>query len=196
MCRNEDYLTEVSLLIKNLLVAVGEDPTREGLQETPLRVAKMYREVLGGYCRQSEPKITVFENKEGYDEMIIDEGYFYSLCEHHMVPFFGKAFIAYIPQKKIIGISKLARVLDFYATRLQVQERLTQQVAAFLMKVLAPRGVAVVLSARHLCREMRGVKKFGALMTTSELLGQFRDNAQTRQEFMTLIQTKLKQGMV
>jgi len=190
--RKEDYLETVQKLIKSLLEAVGENPEREGLQDTPLRVAKMYRETLKGYCEEENPKITIFNNEEGYTEMIIDEGYFYSMCEHHMMPFFGKVYVAYIPDKKIIGISKLARVVDHYAARLQVQERLTQQVAAYLQEVLQPRGVAVVMHARHLCREMRGIKKLNAHMTTSELLGVFKEDAKTRAEFLGLVQNKLK----
>lgn len=158
-CKDEkEYVKEVSPIIKDLLISIGENPNMEGLAETPKRVV---------------------------------EGYFYSNCEHHMVPFFGKAIIAYIPDKKIIGISKLGRILDFYAARLQVQERLTQQVAKYIETVLKPKGVDVVLHARQLCREMRRVKKFGALMTTSSLLGAFRDNTQTRNEFMTLVQNRL-----
>jgi len=190
--KKEDYIKTVEKLIKELLEAVGENPEREGLKDTPLRVAKMYRETLKGYCEEEKPKITVFNNEEKYTEMIIDEGYFYSMCEHHMVPFFGKVYIAYIPDKKIIGISKLARVVDHYAARLQVQERLTQQIAAYLEEVLEPKGVAVVMHARHLCREMRGIKKLNAHMTTSELLGAFKEDVKTRSEFLGLVHGKLK----
>ena len=191
-CLNkEEYIKTVSEKIKELLEAVGEDPEREGLKETPLRVAKMYREILKGYCEEEKPKITVFENKESYSEMIIDEGYYYSLCEHHMLPFFGKVFVAYIPDKKLIGISKLARIVDHFAAGLQVQERLTKQIAEYLNEVLKPKGAAVLMEGRHLCRELRGVKKFGAIMTTSELLGQFREDARTRNEFMNLVQSKI-----
>ncbi|MEK6953109.1 MAG: GTP cyclohydrolase I FolE, partial [Nanoarchaeota archaeon] len=151
----------------------------------------MYREILKGYCEEEKPKITVFENKENYSEMIIDEGYYYSLCEHHILPFFGKVFVAYIPDKKLIGISKLARVVDHFAAKLQVQERLTKQIAEYLNDVLKPKGVAVLMNGRHLCRELRGVKKFGAIMTTSELLGQFREDSRTRNEFMNLVQNKI-----
>jgi len=191
-CLNkEDYIKTVSKIVRDLLEAIGEDPEREGLKETPLRVAKLLRESLKGYCAEEEPKITTFSNKENYDEMVFDESYFYSYCEHHMVPFFGKAFIAYIPDKKIIGISKLSRIIDHFAARLQIQERLTKQIAEFLQKNLEPKGVAVVLHARHLCREMRGVKKFDSKMTTAEVLGMFRTNQATRQEFMNLVQNRL-----
>ena len=187
----DEYIEEVSKIIKDLLIAIGEDQNREGLKDTPQRVAKMYREILKGYCEEGKPKITIFNNDENYNEMIIDEGYFYSLCEHHMVPFFGKVFVAYIPDKKIIGISKLARVVDHFAARLQVQERLTKQIAEYLQEVLQPKGVAVVMSARHLCREMRGIKKLNALMTTTELLGSFKEDQKTRAEFMGLVQSRL-----
>lgn len=191
-CKNpEEYIDKVQKVIKELIETVGEDSSREGLQDTPKRVAKMYRETLKGYCEEEKPKITVFDNEENYNEMVLDEGYFYSFCEHHMIPFFGKAFIAYIPNKKIIGISKLGRILDHYSSRLQVQERLTQQVAGYLQEIMEPRGVAVVLHARHLCREMRGVKKFKSIMTTSELLGNFKTDPQTRAEFMSFVQSRL-----
>jgi len=194
-CLNkEDYIKVVSRIIKEQLEAIGEDPERDGLKETPLRVAKLFRESLRGYCVEDKPKITVFPNKENYSEMVFDEGYFYSFCEHHLIPFFGKAFIAYIPDKKIVGISKLSRILDHFAAKLQVQERLTKQIAEFLYKELEPLGVAVTLHARHLCREMRGVKKFNAFMTTTEVLGQFRENQITRSEFMSLVQSRLRNG--
>lgn len=188
----EDYIKTVGRIVREQLEAIGENPERDGLKETPLRVAKLYRESLRGYCVEDKPKITVFPNEENYDEMVFDEGYFYSYCEHHMIPFFGKAFIAYIPDKKIVGISKLSRILDHFAARLQVQERLTKQVAGFLQEELEPKGVAVLLHARHLCREMRGVKKFKALMTTTEVSGAFKTNPLTRQEFMNLVQSRLK----
>ena len=193
-CKAKDeYVKEVGGIIKDLLISIGEDPGREGLQDTPRRVAKMYRETLKGYCEEERPEITVFNNDERYDEMILDEGYFYSFCEHHMVPFFGKVFIAYVPDKKIIGISKLARVVDHYAARLQVQERLTKQIAGYLNDVLKPKGVAVLMHARHLCREMRGIKKLNAVMTTTELLGCFKEDAKSRNEFLTLVQGRLKE---
>jgi GTP cyclohydrolase IA len=194
-CLNkEEYIKTVKTIVTELLEAIGENPEREGLQDTPNRVAKMYRETLKGYCDEESPKITVFNNDEAYNEMIFDEGYFYSMCEHHMVPFFGKVFIAYIPDKKIVGISKLARVVDHYSARLQVQERLTQQIAEYLAQTLQPKGVAVVMHARHLCREMRGVKKFNAHMTTSELLGVFKEDGKTRGEFMGLVQSQISKG--
>jgi GTP cyclohydrolase I len=191
-CLNkDDYIRTVSKIVRDQIEAIGEDPEREGLKETPLRVAKLLRESLKGYCAEEEPKITTFSNKENYDEMVFDEGYFYSYCEHHMIPFFGKAFIAYIPDKNIIGISKLSRIVDHFAARLQIQERLTKQIAEFLQKRLEPKGVAVVLHARHLCREMRGVKKFNSKMTTTEVLGLFRENPATRQEFLDLVHSRL-----
>ncbi|MBI2583521.1 MAG: GTP cyclohydrolase I FolE [Candidatus Aenigmarchaeota archaeon] len=191
-CLNrEDYIKTVSRIVREQIEAVGEDPDREGLRDTPERVAKLLRESLRGYCAEEEPKVTMFENRENYDEMIFDEGYFYSYCEHHMVPFFGKAFVAYIPDRKIIGISKLSRIVDHFAARLQIQERLTKQIAEFLQEKLEPKGVAVTLHARHLCREMRGVKKYNSKMTTTEVLSAFRTNPLTRQEFMNLVQNRL-----
>lgn len=190
----EEYIKEVAGLIKELLTSVGEDPGRDGLKETPERVAKMYRETLKGYCEEEKPKITLFSNDGKYGGMVMDEGYFYSFCEHHMVPFFGRVFIAYIPDKKIIGISKLSRVVDHYAARLQVQEKLTQQIADYLNEVLQPKGVAVTMSARHLCREMRGIKKRNAVMTTTALVGAFRDDAKTRTEFLDVLKIRSHAG--
>ena len=190
-CKNkEEYVSEVGKIVNNLLIAIGEDIKREGLKDTPKRVAKMYREILKGYCEEEKPKITVFSNDENYNEMIIDEGYMYSLCEHHMLPFFGKVFVAYIPDKKIIGISKLARIVDHFAAKLQVQERLTKQIAEYLNEVLQPKGVAVLMSCRHLCRELRGIKKLNAIMTTTELLGCFKEDSKTRAEFMGLVRSR------
>ncbi|MEK6922496.1 MAG: GTP cyclohydrolase I FolE [Nanoarchaeota archaeon] len=186
-----EYIEEVSSIVKNLLISVGEDPEREGLKDTPKGVAKTYREIFKGYCDEELPNVTVFNNDENYNEMILDEGYYYSFCEHHIVPFFGKVFIAYIPDKKLIGISKLARVVDHFAARLQVQERLTKQIAEFLNEVLKPKGVAVLMQGRHLCRELRGVKKLNAIVTTTELIGAFKEDAKTRAEFMGLVRRGL-----
>lgn len=170
-------------LVKGLLRLIDEDPDREGLIDTP----KRYLNFLTEFTRPQEFKFTTFQN-EGNDEMIIVQDIpFYSLCEHHMVPFFGTAAIAYIPIEKIVGISKIPRTLDMYARRLQNQERITQQVAATLHNELQPKGVAVVLKARHLCMEMRGVEKPGSVTTTSAMIGVFKDQVNTRQEFLNLI---------
>lgn len=171
--------------VTQLLTAVGEDVGREGLLHTPHRVARMYRELLGGY--QVDPAALVngalFEIT--YDQMVLVRDIeFYSLCEHHMLPFMGRAHVAYIPNGKVIGLSKIPRVVDMYARRLQVQERMTRQIADFLNDLLSPYGVAVVVEGKHLCSMMRGVRKHDARMTTSAMLGSFRTNPSTRQEFL------------
>ena len=161
-----------------------EDPN---YAETPERIAKMYLEMFHGLREGAEPKITTFPNDEGYHHMVIEKEIpFYSMCAHHFVPFYGHAHIAYIPESTIVGLSKLPRVLEFYAKRPQLQERLTEQVAEFLWSKLAPQGVMVVIEARHLCVEMRGVKKAGALTTTSALRGCFADHM-VREEFLALL---------
>ncbi len=175
-------------LIRDLLSALGEDPDRQGLAETPRRVAKAFEFLTSGY-KQSVAEVlnnAIFD--EAYDEMVIvKEIDFYSLCEHHMLPFYGRAHIAYLPNGRIIGLSKLPRILDVFARRLQVQERLTQQVAECLNDLLKPQGVAVVIEAFHLCMAMRGVEKQNCFATTSAMLGVFRDDRATRSEFMNLI---------
>ena len=159
-------------------------------QETPERVAKMYLEMFHGLREGAEPKVTTFPNEEGYHHMVIEKEIpFYSMCAHHFVPFYGHAHIAYIPESTIVGLSKLPRILEFYAKRPQLQERLTEQVAEFLWSKLKPQGVMVVIEARHLCVEMRGVKKPGALTTTSALRGCFADRM-VREEFLALLSRK------
>jgi GTP cyclohydrolase I len=175
----------IEAAVTQTLKAVGEDPEREGLQKTPARVARMYVELFSGY--QADPLAVVngavFEVK--YDEMVIVRDIeFYSLCEHHMLPFIGRAHVAYIPSGKVIGLSKIPRIVDMYARRLQVQERMTRQIADVLRDLLQPQGVAVVVEAMHLCSMMRGVKKHDARMTTSAMHGAFRANLATRQEFL------------
>ncbi len=161
-----------------------DDPNYEG---TPERVAKMYLEMFHGLREGAEPKVTTFPNEEGYHHMVIEKEIpFYSMCAHHLVPFYGHAHIAYIPESTIVGLSKLPRILEFYAKRPQLQERLTEQVAEFLWSKLNPQGVMVVIEARHLCVEMRGVKKTGALTTTSALRGCFADRM-VRDEFLALL---------
>ncbi len=171
--------------ILSMLTAFGEDPTREGLQKTPARVARMYGELLAGYHINTERLVNdaIFEVQ--YDEMVIVRDIeFYSLCEHHMLPFIGRAHVAYIPDGRVLGLSKIPRIVDMYARRLQVQERMTRQIADFLRDLLHPQGVAVVVEAMHLCSMMRGVKKHNARMTTSAMHGAFRANLATRQEFL------------
>lgn len=168
--------------IQELIAHMDDRPDREGLRDTP----KRYEKFVAEFLKPTPFKPTVFES-EGYDEMVIQTGIpFYSLCEHHLVPFFGEGAIAYIPDKKIIGLSKLARALDHFSRQLQNQERITMQVADFLNEAIQPKGVGVILTARHLCMEMRGVRKPGAVTTTSSLRGNFKSKPATRQEFLHL----------
>ena len=177
--------------IRYILKALGEDPDREGLTKTPHSVAQALEFLTQGYQQDPAKVINDALFTEDYEEMIVQRDIdFYSLCEHHLLPFFGKAHVAYIPHHKIVGISKLARLVDVYARRLQVQERLTNQIANTIMEKLDPLGVAVVIEAEHLCMRMRGVEKQNSMILTSTLLGAFRTRQETRQEFMTLIRQK------
>jgi GTP cyclohydrolase I len=169
----------------NMLKAFREDPDREGLKNTPGRVARMYSELLSGYSADPKKLVNDAIFNVTYDDMVIVRDIeFYSLCEHHLLPFIGRAHVAYIPSGKVIGLSKIPRIVDMYARRLQVQERMTRQIADFINQLLQPRGVAVVAEALHLCTMMRGVRKHDARMTTSAMLGGFRNNIATRQEFL------------
>ncbi|ADY73678.1 GTP cyclohydrolase 1 [Desulfurobacterium thermolithotrophum DSM 11699] len=172
--------------VREILIAIGEDPDREGLKDTPKRVAKMYEEILAGYNDSAENHLVLFTEK--YDEMIIVRDIpIYSLCEHHMLPFFGKAHVAYIPgEDKVTGLSKLARIVDVYAKRLQLQERMTEQIADAIMEKLGAKGVMVVVEAQHLCMIMRGVKKPGSYTVTSAVKGAMRKEP-TRMEALFLI---------
>jgi len=171
--------------VTDILLSIGEDPEREGLLRTPLRVANAYQELLSGYRTDpiellNEAIFDVF-----YDEMVIVRDIeFYSMCEHHMLPFLGRAHVAYLPEGKVIGLSKIPRIVDMFARRLQVQERMTRQIADLINELLHPKGVAVVVEGLHLCSVMRGVKKHDARMTTSAMLGAFRTKMSTRQEFL------------
>ena len=177
--------------IREILKSIGEDPDREGLLRTPHRVAQALSFLTRGYAMDPEKVINDALFTEEYEEMIVQKDIdFYSLCEHHLLPFFGKAHVAYIPHHKIVGVSKLARLVDIYARRLQVQERLTNQIATTIMEKLDALGVAVVLEAEHLCMRMRGVEKQNSIVITSSLLGAFRTRQETRSEFMTLIRQK------
>jgi GTP cyclohydrolase IA len=175
--------------IRVILRRIGEDPDREGLRLTPGRVAKAYEFLTSGYAKDPKEAINgALFAEEDYQEMILCKDLdFYSLCEHHMLPFMGRAHIAYLPKRKIVGLSKLARLVEIYARRLQVQERMTTQIAQTLMSEIDPLGVAVVLEAEHLCMRMRGVEKQNSYVTTSAMLGVFRTNTETRQEFMQLL---------
>lgn len=168
-----------------IIKGVGEDPEREGLRNTPDRVSRMYAELLSGYSADPEKIINGALFHINYDEMVLVRDIeFYSLCEHHMLPFLGRAHVAYLPKGKVIGLSKIPRIVEMYARRLQVQERMTRQIADLLQETLEPHGVAVVVEAMHLCSMMRGVKKHDARMTTSAMHGAFRANLATRQEFL------------
>ncbi len=177
----------IEKLIRELIEEVGEDPAREGLRDTPRRVAVSYEKLFGGYGKDPMELVTEFEG-ENYDEMIICKHIdFYSTCEHHMLPFFGKAHVGYLPDKKIIGISKLPRIVETFARRLQNQERLTMQIANTIDNLLNPKGVGVVMEAQHLCMMCRGVEKQNAVMTTSSFTKAFRTSEKTRSEFLRLI---------
>ena len=180
-------LATIAHHVRGILTALGLDLKDPNLAETDLRVAKMYIEMFGGLAEGAEPKVTTFPNEEGYSHMVMEKQIpFYSMCAHHLVPFYGHAHIAYIPRDRIIGLSKFARILEFYAKRPQLQERLTEQVVTYLEEKLNPLGAMVVIEARHLCVEMRGVKKPGALTVTSALRGIFHQK-QVREEFLDLL---------
>jgi GTP cyclohydrolase I len=171
--------------VVEIIKGVGEDPEREGLKNTPDRVSRMFAELLSGYNADPEKIINGALFNINYDEMVLVRDIeFYSLCEHHMLPFLGRAHVAYLPKGKVIGLSKIPRIVEMYARRLQVQERMTRQIADLLQETLEPHGVAVVVEAMHLCSMMRGVKKHDARMTTSAMHGAFRANLATRQEFL------------
>ena len=175
-------------LIRQLLIEMGEDPEREGLLKTPERVVKSYEFLTRGYRQNLEEVVNgaLFE-AESDDMVIVRDIEFFSLCEHHMLPFFGKCHVGYIPSKKIIGVSKIARIVDVFARRLQVQERMTKQIAQALMDILDAEGVGVVVEGQHLCMQMRGVEKQHSVMTTSSMHGSFRRSLATRNEFTRLI---------
>ncbi|MDZ4159436.1 MAG: GTP cyclohydrolase I FolE [Anaerolineaceae bacterium] len=171
--------------VQKILEAVGENPNRQGLQRTPARVANAYEELLAGYRVDPLEMVNDALFDVTYEEMVlVRDVEFYSLCEHHMLPFIGRAHIAYIPGGKVIGLSKIPRIVDMFARRLQVQERMTRQIADFIQELLNPAGVAVVVEALHLCTMMRGVKKHDSRMTTSTMLGSFRTNLAARMEFL------------
>ncbi len=180
---------EAEAAIRTLLLWAGEDPEREGLKDTPARVARAYEEFFKGYEEDPVALLTrTFEEIEGYDEMVVLRDIrIESHCEHHMVPIIGRAHVAYLPGTRVVGISKLARVVDAYSRRFQIQEKLTAQIANTIQDVLQPRGVAVVIEANHQCMSTRGVHKPGASMVTSRMLGAFRDDPSTRKEFLAII---------
>ncbi len=180
---------EAEAAVATLIRWAGDDPTREGLGDTPDRVVRSYEEFFAGYHQDPEEILrTTFEETEGYDEMVVLKDItFESHCEHHMVPMIGKAYVAYLPNKRVVGISKLVRVVEAYAKRLQIQEKMTAQIANAINDVLKPKGVAVAVEAEHQCMTTRGVEKPGVRMVTSTMLGAFRDDASTRREFLAYI---------
>ena len=174
--------------IRNILLAIGEDPAREGLRDTPKRVEKSLQFLTRGYRQSLEEVVNgALFDAESDDMVIVRDIEFFSMCEHHMLPFFGKCHVGYIPKKKILGVSKVARIVDMFARRLQIQERLTRQISGAIMEILDAEGVGVVMEARHLCMQMRGVEKQHSVMTTSSMIGSFRRELATRNEFTRLI---------
>jgi GTP cyclohydrolase IA len=175
-------------LVDSLLVELGEDPDRQGLKATPDRVARALRELTSGYSVKPEEVVADAIFDQDYDEMVVVKDIdFYSLCEHHMLPFFGQVHVGYLPKGKVVGLSKIPRLVEIFSHRLQIQEQLTRQIAEALNSALAPRGVGVVVEARHLCMEMRGVETRGGGMMTSCMLGTFRRDPRTRAEFLDLV---------
>ena len=186
----EVYDSEMEAIVRGMLTRLGEDPDREGLKRTPLRVAKAMDFLTSGYRLNADEVVRRAMFSEDCEEMVIVRDIeFYSLCEHHMLPFFGRAHVGYLPKGKVVGLSKIARVVDVFARRLQVQERLTNQVAEALMTTLDPHGVAVVMEASHTCMMMRGVQKQNSTTVSSSMRGTFEQDARTRAEFMSLLKT-------
>jgi len=178
----------IAELVRRMLVQIGEDPSREGLRRTPERFEKALRFLTSGYRQDPEKILNGALFSVSYDEMVVVKNIeIYSLCEHHLLPFFGKCHVAYIPDKKVVGLSKIARLVNMYARRLQIQERLTSQIATAVENKLSPQGVGVIIEARHLCMVMRGVEKQNSIAVSSAMLGAFRENKQTRDEFLSLV---------
>jgi GTP cyclohydrolase IA len=186
--KHPNQKTTVEDNVRQILAHIGEDPTREGLVKTPYRVARAYEYLTKGYDQDPKEVINKAMFTEDYQEMVLVKDIdFFSLCEHHLLPFFGRAHVAYIPKHRIVGLSKVARLVEVFSRRLQVQERLTTQVANTLMEELDPLGVGVIIRAEHLCMRMRGVEKQNSTVTTSAMLGAFRTQQPTREEFITLV---------
>lgn len=184
-------IDKVKEQITNILYEIGEDPEREGLQKTPLRVAKAYEFLTQGYSMKPADVINDALFTVEHSEMVLVKDIdFYSLCEHHMLPFFGKCHVAYLPDKKVVGLSKLPRLVEIFARRLQVQERMNNQIAYTVQELIQPLGVGVVIEAQHLCMQMRGVQKQNSLTITSSMIGMFKENPKTRAEFMHLVNSR------
>jgi GTP cyclohydrolase I len=187
---------EMEAAVRALLAGMGEDPAREGLQKTPERVARSLRFLTSGYGEDPQALLNEALFTVSYDEMVLVKDIdVFSMCEHHLLPFYGKAHVAYIPNGKVVGLSKIPRLVDMFARRLQVQERLTTQIAETLQQTIKPRGVGVVIEAMHLCMIMRGVEKQNSVAVTSCMLGGFRDRQPTREEFLELIRSKGRPGL-
>jgi len=177
--------------VREIIKLIGEDPNREGLRKTPERYEKALKFLTSGYHQNAENILNGATFSVAYDEMVVVKDIeFFSLCEHHLLPFFGKCHVAYLPNKRVIGLSKVARLVNMFARRLQIQERLTSQIAAAIQEKISPEGVGVIIEARHLCMQMRGVEKQHGQAVTSAMLGGFRHNKQTRDEFLSLVRTK------
>jgi GTP cyclohydrolase I len=181
----------VASLVRRMITLIGEDPEREGLKKTPERYEKALKFLTSGYHQNVDHLLNGATFSVCYDEMVVVKDIeFFSLCEHHLLPFFGKAHVAYLPSKRVIGLSKVARLVNMYARRLQIQERMTSQIAKAIEEKIAPQGVGVIIEARHLCMQMRGVEKQHGQAVTSAMLGAFRENKQTRDEFLALVGKK------
>src|SRR6202795_482567 len=181
----------ISDLVRKMIVLLGEDPNREGLRRTPERFEKALRYLTSGYRQDPDKLLNGAMFSVCYDEMVVVKDIeVYSLCEHHLLPFFGKCHVAYIPSKKVVGLSKIARLVNMYSRRLQIQERLTSQIATSIQERLSPEGVGVIIEARHLCMVMRGVEKQNSMATTSAMLGAFKESKQTRDEFLSLVNSQ------
>lgn len=177
--------------VRRLIVLLGEDPTREGLRKTPERYEKALKFLTSGYNQSVDTVLNGATFSVHYDEMVVVKDIeFFSLCEHHLLPFFGKAHVAYLPSKRVLGLSKIARLVNMFARRLQIQERMTSQIAQAIEEKISPEGVGVIIEARHLCMQMRGVEKQHGQAVTSAMLGSFRHNKQTRDEFLSLVRSK------
>ena len=189
--KDEAKPESVASLVRKMIASIGEDPDREGLKKTPERYEKALKFLTSGYHQNVDHLLNGATFSVCYDEMVVVKDIeFFSLCEHHLLPFFGKAHVAYLPSKKVIGLSKVARLVNMFARRLQIQERMTSQIAKALEEKIAPQGVGVIIEARHLCMQMRGVEKQHGRAVTSAMLGAFRENEQTRDEFLALVGRK------